>query len=554
MSSAADRPGLLLAVAYLAAALHGLGAADIVGDDEAREAGIVQEIVRGDVLLPRFNGESIPDKPILYHWLAAVPCAVAGFSETAVRLPSALAGVALVAWTARFGTELLGAPAGVVAALLLATTPSLFDWTRVARPDVLLVLLLSVALGLAFRWWRDGSRSAATAALAALGAATLAKGPVAPALFALTLGGFLLWQGEVRRLPRLVTAPGLAAFLVLGLGWYALALAGWGNDFVHQHLVGRYLFNLLGELPEGGTYSRHGLAFHVLFYPKHLLAIALPWTPFVAVALWRCWRSDRLADARVRFLVCWAAAPVAAFTLAQWKLRYYLLPSLPALALLGAPLVVDLWRRPRPRVPRAAAAALVAMVAAVAGLGALVAASGRLALSASDRSVTDALVRSLPAVGPAGLATLALAGTAAVAAAVARYGWRAVIGTAAATMAAWMAAGVPRLAKAVSDRDSLRPFAVEVRRLSADDARLAFYPLPMRPVVVYLGRHVPTLRRRELASAASVITTVAMQRDLERAGVVGRPVVAAVGRAGNLGRVEVVLAPVVAGGGHAGMP
>src|SRR5438034_7442482 len=173
---------------------------DIVGDDEAREAGIVEDVVAGHWLWPRFNGGLLPDKPILYHWLAALPC-TAGFSETAVRLPSALAGAALVGWTAALGADLLGTSAGLAAAALLATTPALFTHARVARPDVLLVLLLSLALGHAFRWWRDGRRFDATAALSLLGAATLAKGPVAPVLFALTLGAFLAWERDLRRLP-----------------------------------------------------------------------------------------------------------------------------------------------------------------------------------------------------------------------------------------------------------------------------------------------------------------------------------------------------------------
>src|SRR6266581_3046046 len=319
--------------------------------------GLVQDVTAGHWLWPRFNGELLPDKPVLYHWLAALPCAAAGFSETAVRLPSALAGAALVAWTAALGADLVGAPAGLAAAALLATTPALFTHARVARPDVLLVLLLSLALGRAFRWWRDGERRDATAALVWLGAATFAKGPVAPVLFALTLGAFLAWQRELRRLPRLVTAPGLAAFAVLGLGWYAAALAGWGREFVHAHLVGRYLRNLAGGLAAGGAYSPKPLAYHLLANAKHLPAIALPWTPFAVFALWQAWRTGGFRDPRLRFLVCWAAAPVVAFTPAEWKLRYYLLPSLPALALVTAPAVLRLVIVPARRLsPRGLAA------------------------------------------------------------------------------------------------------------------------------------------------------------------------------------------------------
>src|SRR5262249_62386257 len=116
-------------------------------------------------------------KPILYHWLAALPCAVTGFSETAVRLPSAVAGATLVAWTGAFGTSLLGPRAGLVAAGLLATMPALFDHARVARPDVLLVLLLSIALGLAFRWGRERRRRDAAVAPRLPGRATRPQGP-----------------------------------------------------------------------------------------------------------------------------------------------------------------------------------------------------------------------------------------------------------------------------------------------------------------------------------------------------------------------------------------
>src|SRR5215470_2285310 len=82
------RAPLVLGAVALVLALHGLGASDIVGDDEAREAGIVQDMVAGHVLWPRFNADLIPDKPTLYHSIAAVPCALFGFSETAVRLPA----------------------------------------------------------------------------------------------------------------------------------------------------------------------------------------------------------------------------------------------------------------------------------------------------------------------------------------------------------------------------------------------------------------------------------------------------------------------------------
>jgi 4-amino-4-deoxy-L-arabinose transferase-like glycosyltransferase len=544
LSSAADRPGLLLAAAYLAAVLWGLGAADIVGDDEAREAGIVQAIVAGDWLLPRFNAETLPDKPLLFHWLAALPCAAAGFSEVAVRAPSAIAGAALVGWTARFGTALFGRPTGPVAALLVATTPALFVRARVARPDVVLVLLLALALARAFHWWSDGRRGDATAALALLGAATLAKGPVAPALFATTLLGFLAWQRDLGRLPRLLTPAGLALFGVLGLGWYAVALAGWGDLFVREHLAGRYVGNLLGDLPAGGPYSHRAAGWHLIFYVQRLPAITVPWSAFAALALWQAWHHSGPPDPRLRFLVCWAMAPVVVFTPAAVKLRYYLLPAIPAVALLAAPAVVALWRASRPAgAPRPAA-----LLAAAGGLlvGALswAAAADLLPLAPTDRATIAVVLARIPGAGSAvAVASVLGLGTAALLYVTARRTWKPLLCAVVAGSVASMVLAVPVLEQAVSRRDSLRDFARGVAARHPAPAPLAFYEEPVRSVAVYLGRPVPTLRRPEaLTPGLALIARGAAYRSLADSGAVGPPLLRAEGRVGNLARGRLVLA------------
>jgi 4-amino-4-deoxy-L-arabinose transferase-like glycosyltransferase len=543
LSGGPERLGLVLAAAWLAVALHGLGGADVVGDDEAREVGIVQAIVAGDAWLPRFNGELLPDKPILSHWLAAIPVAAGGFSELAVRLPSAVAGALTVAWTARLGGELVRRPAGLVAAALLATTPAFFVRARVARPDALLVLLLSVALGLAWRWWRDGRRRDARWALVMLGAATLAKGPVGPVLFALAFGGFLAWQRDLRRLRAFCDPLGVAAFLVLGLGWYAVALAGWGDEFVRQHLIGRYVFNVLGDLPEGGRYSERPLASHVLFYVLHLPLIGLPWTPLAALGLWLAWRADGLRVAGTRFLVCWTLAPVVAFTPAQYKLRYYLLPALPALAMLAAPAAVRLWRAAAGGERRGALASVAAGLA-----GALVAGGGLLMaircdmLARSDRNTVEALASAVPG-DTAGLALAVAAVVGAVTAAIAARAWRAVLVTVAVVAGAWLLVGVPALERQTSRRDSLRAFAAGIAARVPPGAPLAFFAEPIRSVVVYGGRTIPTIRRRaEVVPGTNLVVREAAYRRLRRAGVVGPPLLVGRGRTDNVARGRVVLA------------
>jgi 4-amino-4-deoxy-L-arabinose transferase-like glycosyltransferase len=405
-----------------------------------------------------------------------------------------------------------------------------------------LVLLLSLALGRAFRWWRDGHTRDASAALALVGLGALAKGPVAPALFVAVLGGFLAWQRDLGRLRRIVTPVGLAAFVVLGLGWYAIALAGWGDLFVHEHLVGRYVRNLVGGLASGGPYSPKPLRYHLLFYPLHLPLIALPWTPIVALALWRAWRADGLGDPRLRFLLCWTLAPVVVFTPAEWKLRYYLLPAVPALALTAAPTVIRLLSTP-PRWGGSRATIAVAALVLVATVGVLLA-TPRLPLSSSDRETVEAVLAVVPGGRGALVATLGFVLGVVIAAAVWRA-WAAAIGLTTLATLAWMAFGTPAVEQAVSRRDSLKPFALAVATRHPRPDPVAFWGETIRAVAVYVGRPVPRVGRNGLTPGVAVIVR---ERDLgriARLGVLGVPVEIAEGRTDNTERGRVVLLDVI---------
>ena len=538
-----ERAPLLLGIVFLALALVGIGAGEITGEDEAREVGIVQDVLAGHWLWPRFNDELIPDKPVLSHWLGALACAIAGFSEAAVRLPSAIAAAALVAWTTRFGMQMLGPGAGIAAGLLLATSPAFFDRARLARPDVIMLAFLAPALGLAFRAYREGRARDATWALGLVGLATCTKGPVAPALFATTLLAFLAWQGELRRLGRFITLPGVLAFAVLGGGWYVIALAGWGDEFVRQHLVGRYLRNLVGGVVEGEAYSPEPLLYHLTFYPLHIFAIALPWTPLVLAALLRIGRRRGFGNPLVRYLVCWALAPVVLFTPAEWKLRYYLLPSLPALALLAAPLAEELVTRPIGR-PRPTPASLVAGALALAtgGIVIWVALARPDLLSRSDQARIGDLLAVVPGrTGTAALVGGLLLGMAG--AAIALRLWGPLVALTGALAVGWFAVGGPTVAAAVPSSAPLRAFAREVATRFPAPAPLVFYGLPVRSVVVYAGRPIPSLDRDDsrIAPGVGLIVRAPGYERLAAAGLVGERLAVGEGLIGNLDRGTLVL-------------
>ena len=128
--------------------------------DEARRAVSALELVRGDassILTPSYNGE--PDhwgtKPPLLVWSQAIWMKIVGVGELAVRLPSALATLALCFLLTWWGKRDWDSPlAGALGALAV-----LCNWeymgnhgARTGDFDALLVLFLTAQLIFLFRW------------------------------------------------------------------------------------------------------------------------------------------------------------------------------------------------------------------------------------------------------------------------------------------------------------------------------------------------------------------------------------------------------------------
>jgi 4-amino-4-deoxy-L-arabinose transferase-like glycosyltransferase len=111
----ADRASRLLLIAAGASFFLGLSATPLIDLDEGAFTAATQEMfVRGNFLATYLNGAPRYDKPILSYWLQAAAAACCGFSEFALRLPSALMGLTwmLCAW--QFARRLFGKSAARV--------------------------------------------------------------------------------------------------------------------------------------------------------------------------------------------------------------------------------------------------------------------------------------------------------------------------------------------------------------------------------------------------------------------------------------------------------
>jgi 4-amino-4-deoxy-L-arabinose transferase-like glycosyltransferase len=311
----------------------GLGAVGLIGPDESRYAQVARGMLeRADWITPHLQGAPWLDKPPLYYWAAAGGMILLGETETAARLPAAVAAFTTCLAIAFLGTRWFGFAAGLRSALVLAASLGMVLYGRAAIMDSLLTLALTIGLG-AYALYVTERRSLSwlVTAFAAIGAGVLAKGPIAVVLSLLIILPFrLLDRAGLQSRSRRLTVPtathaivSVASFLVVVIPWHAAILQRMGWEFVEvfflQHNVDRFLT----------TVHRHP---GPIYYYLPVLALALfPWSAFVPAAIARAMRG---IEARRTFLLLWIVSPLVFFSLSGAKLPGYLLPVLPPFALL----------------------------------------------------------------------------------------------------------------------------------------------------------------------------------------------------------------------------
>ena len=331
----------IVALLYLAPLLLD---APLTDPDEGLHAAISQEMVeRGDLVVPRFLGRAFLDKPILFFWSQAASMRVFGMNTAAARLPGvlfALLGIATTGWLARVLFRGQGAggrgqfsgqwaagsgqenTVGVVAAGCYATMVLPFLLAQAPVHDIALVPFTNLAL--AFLWrarWDSGSgiRDVGCAGIA-LGASILAKGLEGVAIVGVGYSVYLVVTRTLtwRLVLQGVVVVGVAA--LVALPWY-LAMNAREPGYLRYYFVDRHLLGFATD-----TQRHSGQPWW--FYVPVLIGGGLPWLLFVR-------RPARAATPHA-LLWTWLAGAVVLLSLSQSKAVTYLLPAMPAIAIVAA--------------------------------------------------------------------------------------------------------------------------------------------------------------------------------------------------------------------------
>jgi 4-amino-4-deoxy-L-arabinose transferase-like glycosyltransferase len=338
MRSVPARAALLGALFAALVTLPGLGTGTLWDNSETTYGEVAREILlTRDWVVMHLNGQAWFVQPPLYFWIAAFFAKLFGAGTFALRLPSALATIAMGGAVGYATARIAGERAGMIAAIVLSTSLMQAIVGRLAIMDA----LLDFSIAAAVLWWyrafepSGSARRRDTAFVCgafALAVGALAKGPVAPVIATLVVAVWLLWERRAGR----IAAPragaillALAVFVAVTLPWF-VALAMRVGPGAIAELIGHYTFGRYTGVIENQTGP-------VWYYLPVVILGFFPWIAFVPVAAAAALREARRPEGGfARLALVWTLVPFVFFTFASTKLPNYVAMILPALAILVA--------------------------------------------------------------------------------------------------------------------------------------------------------------------------------------------------------------------------
>jgi 4-amino-4-deoxy-L-arabinose transferase-like glycosyltransferase len=417
----------------------------------------------GDLLRPVMGAQQLYwDKPLLSYWQVLPVAAARGHvDEVALRLPSALWAVLLLALTYDLAARWYDRTVATLSVLVLAGNFGFVFWGRNAQVEMTNAALTLLLLWIFCRHRRDADTRWVYVVAVVAGLGANMKGLTvygAPAFCVLLLG---VVERDWSWLPRWTTIAAAAALsLAVLLSFHLVASVGTRSweplTVAWRENVLRYFAPFDHEDPAWTYFVR-------------IFDLFAPWSLLLPLALARrlpaLWRRGRPVPPALVF----AVGTFVFFTLSGSRRPYYLLPILPFVAPLVAELLRD-WSAGR---LTERAARVVSGFAIV--LGAI------LVATLPAYCLTVPLAHRLP-VDPRGLGWAALGAALAGAATIACARRRNAIGLAVAVLATWAVYSIAVVPCAAAQPGGVRDDAARLRELQracsflgTGDTRVEFY-------------------------------------------------------------------------------
>ena len=347
-----SQPLLLLVFAVACARLIMLGSYPLMDTTEARYGDIGRMMTdQNDWITPWIRpGVPFWGKPPLSFWSTALSIKIFGANEFAARFPSWLLGVVtgVMVWDMAVRRSFREA---VISISLLSGCLIFYFASGAVMTDMALTIGMVLSMwGLWFGVHPEKDLGLAIRGrylfFVGLGWGLLAKGPLAPVLVGLSL---ILWVTLCKQYwAKIYNFPwlrGLGLTALISVPWY------WAAEiktpgFLDYFLIGEHIKRFLVPGWEGDLYGNAHISAHGTIW-LFLLYMITPWT--ILIPLYLLINRNRIRPRQTNlieeegsdlkswriYLVCWGLMPAIFFTLASNIIMPYVLPGIPALALLG---------------------------------------------------------------------------------------------------------------------------------------------------------------------------------------------------------------------------
>jgi len=319
-----------------------------IGDTtEARYSEIARKMVEtNNWVMPQYeNGEPFWGKPPLSIWLQAITFKIFGYSEFFARLSSILISLLIVVLVFSVAKQQRGKTVAWIAAALLTTNVLFYILSGAVMMDQLLTLGTTMAMLAFWQAMKDRGRYWGYLFFIGIAIGVMSKGPVAGVLITLPIITWLSITGNWRQgWQRIPIFRGTFVFLVLALPWFLLAENA-TPGFLEYYIIGEHWERFTTSGWQGNRYGNtHSTYFGAIWFEwlKAAFPMSLILITALAALIWRKKTAaiTTLTEEWPLYLILWISMLLVFFSFSGNIITTYVLPSLPATALL----VAGLWK------------------------------------------------------------------------------------------------------------------------------------------------------------------------------------------------------------------
>jgi 4-amino-4-deoxy-L-arabinose transferase-like glycosyltransferase len=291
-----------------------------------------------DWIFPTCNGQPRLNKTPLSYWLVAALAKVTGkVNEFTTRFPNAIFAILSAAAILYFINQSLSFRIAAVSASVWITSLSYFRFSHSGRPDTALAFFVMLCFFCFYAAATSQSRKQQVVYMlifwVSLGLGMVAKGPAPLPYVFIPLFFYIALERKWKIIPKLLPVTGSIIFLVIMLPW-PLAVAHrvnwdlmvWKREFFDR---------LFGDYAPGH--------YPIYYYFLMIFKFTTPWFIFLPMALvapfYKVWNEKRPL---MKFLWLWFTVDFLFLTLDAGKRQHYIMPLMPAMAVLIGVLLEDM--------------------------------------------------------------------------------------------------------------------------------------------------------------------------------------------------------------------